>query len=137
MSISSSLSLGYLRWTMYFGTHFFTCLTASSVVVQSKIQTQKCIIVHIKLSSAHHFSEITQCMAELKNLTGPVYDIGEAGHHFNQVQKHVEALRYLSAPLYIDERHLYGEQPKSTEKGKDVHGPVYLEGLATNSTLFC
>ena len=75
-------------------------------------------------------------MAELKNLTGPVYDIGEAGHHFNQVQKHVEALRYLSAPLYIDERHLYGEQPKSSEKGKDVHGPVYLEGPAPPTQLY-
>ena len=34
----------------------------------------------------------------------------------------------LSAPLYIDQRHLFGEVPKTADKAKEVHGPVYLEG---------
>jgi hypothetical protein len=42
----------------------------------------------------HHFAEIQQKLAGLKNLAGPVYDV-ESGHHFNEIADRIDALKNL------------------------------------------
>ena len=57
------------------------------------------------IDNEHHFSEISNKVDQLKELVGPVYDVGETGHHFGELKKHVESLRTLLGPIFMDERH--------------------------------
>ena len=51
----------------------------------------------------HQFSEIiTQCN-KLKDLAGPVYELGETAHHFSELKRHVESLKTLMGPIYVEE----------------------------------
>ena len=53
----------------------------------------------------HSFSEIISHCNNLKDLVGPVYDVGHAAHTFSEMKKHVESLKTLMGPIYGDERH--------------------------------
>ena len=53
----------------------------------------------------HSFSEIISHCNNLKDLVGPVYDVGHAAHTFSEMKAHVESLKTLMGPIYGDERH--------------------------------
>lgn len=77
-----------------------------------------------------HYDGIIQSVETLKNLIGPVYNIGqETAHKYADIQKHVESLKTLNGPKYdIDSGHHFSEIIKNVEELKDLTGPVYNIG---------
>ena len=67
-----------------------------------------------------HYDGIIQSVETLKNLIGPVYNIGqETAHKYADIQKHVESLKTLNGPKYdIDSGHHFSEIIKNVEELK-------------------
>ena len=78
----------------------------------------------------HQFSEIMTRVDNLKNLSGPVYELGDTEHHFREIKKHVESLATLAKPIFIDEKHQYGEVSNRDAGVKLIHRPIYMDGSA-------
>jgi hypothetical protein len=51
------------------------------------------------LTPGHHFKEIEKHMSDLKELTGPVYNI-DSHHSYNEIVKKVNELKDLTGPVY-------------------------------------
>lgn len=83
-----------------------------------------------EVESDHHFSEIVKQCDSIKELIGPIYEVGETSHSFRELTQHVESLKTLAAshPIFMAERHLYGEVPKNADElVKFIHGPIYVK----------
>ena len=55
------------------------------------------------IDNQHQFSEIIKQASHLKDLAGPVYEVGETAHHFREFEKNVESLKTLMGPIYVEE----------------------------------
>ncbi len=73
----------------------------------------------------NHFNEIISNAQSIKELKGPVYDVGHQSK-FNEIVKGVERIEKLIGPVYIDEKHGYSESARPVDQAKKLTGPVYV-----------
>ena len=57
------------------------------------------------IDNEHQFNNILKKVENLKDLVGPIYDLGETAHHFREINKHVQSLKTLMGPVFMDEPH--------------------------------
>ena len=83
----------------------------------------------------HQFNEVITQVNKMKELSGPIFDLGDTNHGYSELHKKVETLKHLCHPIFMDERHLYGEQQTNPENlpQKMIVGPIYMEGTAKHS----
>ena len=88
-----------------------------------------------QIDNEHHFSEIIKQATHLRDLAGPIFDIGENTHSFRELTKNVDALRTLKVPIFMDERHQYGEKDgfQADPLQKLIVGPIYIKDNANHS----
>ena len=87
-----------------------------------------------QIDNDHHFSEIIKQCDRLKELSGPVYDVGETSHSFRELVDHVQSLKPLAYPILVDEKHSYSEeQKKEDELVRFISGPIYVKDYAKHS----
>ena len=88
-----------------------------------------------KIDREHQFSEVISQVNKLKELSGPIFDLGDTNHGYNELHKKVETLKQICHPVLVDERHQYSEQKTNPENQpqKMIVGPIYMEGTAKHS----
>ena len=98
-----------------------------SEIVQT-VERIKQLSTPVLVEGKSNYNEMQKQVETLKNLSGPIYDIGELKYNFNEIEKHAESIKDLNFPVLVtgDSKHCFNEIAKHAEELKDLIGPVYL-----------